>query len=813
MRWTSAGLLAVFAVCALNAQVIGTSVSEARYARLARGVNINSWFQYTPIQVTQADVDLLKAAGFTSIRLPVAPQYILPHWASQGTIAANLTRLDGAIDMFLNTGIAVTLDFHADGPYLDYFLSTPGARAELVATWSMLAQRYGNRDPELLFFEIMNEPDNRFTEAAWDSIALEVLAAIRQQAPGHTVLVQPVYWSLVDALVQMQPYADANVVYVTHYYYPYPFTHQGATWMGDGYPLLHDVPYPAFLPELDGLIAQQAGATARSLLVQYQQEDWDADHIEWDMQLAASWARLHGVRVVVNEFGAYKPYTPVDSRARWLRDMRVAMERQGFGWAMWDYHAGFDLIVESGGVRSIDSNLAPALGLEPWTAPEPVRTKPARAFAGYRTAQIGASLSEGSSEALAVADIDGDGRPDLMHARVNWPQVPPYPVEVFLNLGGGVMRAAPDVFDGAPPQVNFASLIVAGRFDASGRPGFFFPDQGPAAGTQSRLVLPAPNGRLRDATANLPAQQTRAAGAAAADIDGDGVDDLVALYQYTPQRTPTQLLRNNGAGVFTLDQAALPASVTDTGRTDNVFACAAFVPRAGAAVPDLLLFGAPGSASRVLRNDGTGRFSDGAALPAPPQGYGGPITGNCAAVGDLSGDGLADVIVGFQHPAGNTPDYVQILIHRGDGTFADETAARIAQPAPSTNGLRQLYLLPANNGSRRALLMVRVGQAPLLKIDRGDGVFLDVPGWAPADYPWSVTGADFNGDGWLDIVSGPDGVNPVRLAFGRSAIVPDCAHAAGVGALPACAAVSLLDVIHSGVTGAPNAPPRGIRGH
>jgi endoglucanase len=810
MRWYLVGWLGVVVVCSLHGQVVGTSVSDARYAHLARGVNISSWFQYTPLQITAADVNLLKDGGFTSVRVPVAPQFILPNWATPATIASNLSRLDAGIDMFLNAGIAVTLDFHADLPYLDYFFLNPDARRqELVNTWSMLAQRYANRDPNLLFFEIMNEPDNRFTQAAWDDIAKQVLAAIRQQAPNHTVLLAPVNWSGLDALVQMAPYADTNVIYLLHYYLPFTFTHQGATWAGAGYPLLSNVPYPSFLPDLNTVIAQQTDPTAHSLLVQYQQEDWQASRIEWDMQLAAAWARSYGVRLLVNEFGAYKPYSPPDSRARWVRDIRVAMDQQQLGWAMWDYFAGFDLVVQSGsGQRSIDPNLVAALGFADWTAPEPVRPTPEPAFAGFRTAQIGASLSVGSSEALAVADIDGDGRPDLVSARVTWPQVPEYPVEVFLNMGGGVMRAAPDIFDGAPPMVSFASSIVVGHFDTSGRPGFFFPDQGPTEGTQARLILPAPNGRLRDATANLPWEQYRAVGAAAADIDGDGADDLAVPFL----NSPTQLWRNNGSGLFTADQASLPASVTDLFHP-LLFTCAAFVGRGGAAAPDLLLFGGPESPSRVLLNDGAGHFTAGPALPAPPQGFGEPITGNCAAVGDLNGDGRPDVIVGFQHPSGNTADYVQILINQGGGVFRDETAARIQQPGASPYGLRQLYLLPANNRSRKALLMVRVGQAPVLKIDRGDGVFLDTPSWSPSDYPWSVAGADFNGDGWLDFASGPDGANPVRMQFGQSPIALDCAHQAGAPALQECMAVSLLDAIHGPAAGPVHQSQAKTRGH
>ena len=67
------------------------------------------------------------------------------------------------------------------------------------------------------------------------------------------------------------------------------------------------------------------------------------------------------MRLVVNEFGVYKPYTPPESRARWISDMQAALSKYGLGWAMWDYQAGFDLVVGRPGRRAVDPLLVPAL--------------------------------------------------------------------------------------------------------------------------------------------------------------------------------------------------------------------------------------------------------------------------------------------------------------------------------------------------------------------------------------------------------------------------------------------------------------------
>src|SRR5665213_3670143 len=100
-RWIWAGLLTAANLLAQS------PVSDARYAHLARGVNLTRWFQYgSRIPIATADLDLLRTAGFTSVRIPVAPQYLISDWSSPARIARNLAALDKGIDMFLNAGMA-----------------------------------------------------------------------------------------------------------------------------------------------------------------------------------------------------------------------------------------------------------------------------------------------------------------------------------------------------------------------------------------------------------------------------------------------------------------------------------------------------------------------------------------------------------------------------------------------------------------------------------------------------------------------------------------------------------------------------------
>jgi hypothetical protein len=756
--------LLLFAAAAVATLAAATTVSDSRYAHLARGINLTRWFQYGGrVPITAADRDMLKNAGFTSVRITLAPQYLLPKWASGRRRTRTLTNLDAGIDLFLEAGMAVMLDFHADSTYLDYYLSNPSARAELVDTWRMLAARYANRNPDLLFFEIMNEPDTRFTQADWDAEQQAALAAIREAAPNHTVLLSPARWSGLDGLLNMTPYADLNVIYVLHYYSPQTFTHQGADWTSPAaLARLRDVPWPAFVPELDSLLAKETDPAVLTLLRQYREEDWDASRIAWDMGLADAWARKWDVRVIVNEFGDFKPFSPPAARAAWLHDMVSSLDRLHIAWTMWDYAGGFDLIDNVNGKRSIDPLVASALGLGEWSQPAPVREGPARLFTGIRPVQLGGETASATSptsgdkrgfaEAMLPTDINGDGRLDLLVTSIDWPGLSPHEVRLFLNSPGGLLE--PAAFDGPAPAGRLISSIVPGRFDRSGRGGFFLPDSGQPDGPGSRSILLLPSGpaTLRAASANLPPETAHTTGAVAGDVDGDGADDLVVFHPYPGDGLGMELYRNDGTGHFQVDHRAFPAWMSNASADDNRFVCGTFVHRTGHPAPDLMVFGWGATNARVLFNDGHGHFRDGALLPAAPP-NGGPAPGGCAVnIGD-------DVIAGFTRDASH-PDAIQYLAGNGDGTYRDETASHLAPLPASQTGLHRIAL------QGKTLVLTRTAEAPIIREEGQGGVFTDVLSPQGNSWPWVVAPADLNGDGRLDLIFGQGTDSSILARFG-----------------------------------------------
>jgi endoglucanase len=103
----------------------------------------------------------------------------------------------------------------------------------------------------------------------------------------------------------------------------------------------------------------------RSELGAYGAAGWDGARIAREIGLAGAWARRHGVVVVCGELGVYRRVVDPVDRDRWLRDVRVALEEQGIGWALWEYHHNFGLVEPGPAGRRPVASMAAALGLNP----------------------------------------------------------------------------------------------------------------------------------------------------------------------------------------------------------------------------------------------------------------------------------------------------------------------------------------------------------------------------------------------------------------------------------------------------------------
>ena len=321
----------------------------------------------------------------------------------------------------------------------------------------------------------------------------------------------------------------------------------------------------------------------------------------------------------------------------------------------------------------------------------------------------------------AATDLDGDGNEDLVLFGFTYPtsdvtaaNYRPQPGRVLLGDGDGGFRLAPaELFPVDTLNTVSPRKAPFGDLNGDGRPDMFIAGHGwdtePWPGEQNRLYLSRPGGGWRDATDELPELTDYSHSAAIGDIRGLGTPDIIVGNIGDDDLILPYVLLNHGDETFSLDRTTLPVGPDETMNflTSGVAITGTVLTDLdGDGLPELIAAGErhpcnrPGH--RPLACSGPGDWVGGSfvfwnhagafseqhktSLPSPEVfARNGHIDLDAAAL-DADGDGLLDlVIVGTQMNPFYDGWFVQLLMNRGDRTFADETSLRL-QPHEQSSG-------------------------------------------------------------------------------------------------------------------------------
>ncbi len=360
--------------CGTSAQEAGrsgASIPQARVAALRHGVNLSDWLRQPgdgPVfsrerfeaGITTRDLASIRAMGFDHVRLCVNPAPLFRPREAERLPPDSLKVVDAAIQMVLDAGLAVDLDLQPDEAFKRQLLNDTFVE-QFADFWRALAQHYSSTDPDRLFFEVINEPELG-DPYRWYGVESRLAAAIREGAPRHTIIATGAHFSDDDDLLFLQPLRDANVIYAFHFYQPFLFTHQGATWAEYFWHFLEGVPYPASRDGAQRAASRVPDPLHRLAVERYGESHWDASRIDFEIGQVAAWADRWKVPVICNEFGVYKAAADPGDRVAWIRDVRTSLEKHGIGWALWDYDGSFGLVTKQDGRTLPDEAALRALG-------------------------------------------------------------------------------------------------------------------------------------------------------------------------------------------------------------------------------------------------------------------------------------------------------------------------------------------------------------------------------------------------------------------------------------------------------------------
>jgi hypothetical protein len=221
---------------------------------------------------------------------------------------------------------------------------------------------------------------------------------------------------------------------------------------------------------------------------------------------------------------------------------------------------------------------------------------------------------------------------------------------------------------------------------------------------------------------------------AAADVNGDGVVDLITANWDNGNGNTLSVWTNNGSGIFGSNatyvvgsgpRSVVAADINSDGKLDLV--CANFG------------FSGTGNTLTVLTNSGSGVFGSNATYVVGTGSY-------SVTAADVNGDGKIDLV-----SANANANTLTVLTNNGIGVFGSNATLNVGTgprsvSAADINGDGKLDLICANYGANGN------GNTLTVLTNSGNGVFGSNATYVVGMGPFSVTTADVNGDGKLDLI-------------------------------------------------------------
>lgn len=281
-----------------------------------RGINIgNALDAPRPgewgVDIEEALFNVTHEVGFNAVRIPVrfsahtgpGPEYEINE--------AFFDLVDQAITWGLEKHTVVILDLH----HFDEIKHNPHQELDhFYAIWSQVSKRY-QAAPLSLYFELLNEPSHNLDSETWNEMIKTGVQIIRRTNPIRKIIIGGINYYEVNALQYLQLPNDNNLIATFHFYEPFQFTHQGASWV-------------------DGAF-QWRGTT------------WDGTPSEMEkiraaLDIAVEWSYYHQIPIIVGEFGVIKGVDP-DSRERWTRFIVQEASQRGINWFYWELCSEFGI--------------------------------------------------------------------------------------------------------------------------------------------------------------------------------------------------------------------------------------------------------------------------------------------------------------------------------------------------------------------------------------------------------------------------------------------------------------------------------------
>ncbi len=304
-----AGLMSATCFSQTNAEAVNT--------KIGRGINLGNALEAPSegewgVTLQASYFSEIAAAGFNSVRIPI-------RWSAHTAVDSPYTvtpvfinRVKWAIDQAFANNLVAIIDVH----HFNELFETPATEHDkFICIWQQISELFKDYSDNLVF-EILNEPNTNLTADLWNTYMADAMAVIRKTNPTRVVMIGAAEWGGISALSKLKfPAGEQdNVILTVHYYEPFHFTHQGASW----------------LEGTNAWLGTKWDSTAAEVAV-----------INEHFATIKSKAAELGVPVNIGEFGSIVN-ADLASRVRLTSHCARTFEDMGFSWNYWAFTANFD---------------------------------------------------------------------------------------------------------------------------------------------------------------------------------------------------------------------------------------------------------------------------------------------------------------------------------------------------------------------------------------------------------------------------------------------------------------------------------------
>ena len=312
------------------------------------GINLGGWFsqcehtsEHYDTFICRDDIRRISEWGFDHLRLPV--DYDLVEDAEGSYFPDGFDRIQQVIDWCGEYGLNMVLDLHKtygfsfdDSEEESGFFENAAYQERFFRLWEQFALRFGKHSDRVAF-ELLNEVTDKEYSDKWNEIAAECIRRIREIAGDIKILIGGYYNNSIEALKDLDPPYDENIIYNFHCYEPLIFTHQGAYWISS-----MDTSFRMPIDMTYGEYEERAEKQLQHYFVSLDGFDRDKKFgPEFFGKLiaeAVQTAEERNVPLYCGEFGVIDLASPEDT-LEWYRMICSVFDKHGIGRAAWSYKA------------------------------------------------------------------------------------------------------------------------------------------------------------------------------------------------------------------------------------------------------------------------------------------------------------------------------------------------------------------------------------------------------------------------------------------------------------------------------------------